>query len=680
MLLRIIILKYEFNHSIVTNPDEELKEEVKIQENQKNQNTDNQAQLIADIKKVLDILEQKNAGSQTQSNQQTIDNSSQLDQSTQQIKHKTPEKPGQNQTLDLESDINKLGTSSATNRKISFDQSNLNSTNQEFKQKLQEDLNSISGIDFMSTTNQQQKATANKFQIDTLNQTTQSQALQEIQQNGRQISKLIKENSNENIILTYLQKRSELMMHKLSMLGQKVNVTMNDMQHDIRDLELKVKGQIQTQHMLYDLRNSRLQEQQTRLENRGQLNQSSFQMSMFESEVLANQEKQRIQEMFTNCENQLMDYFQNNCLKEASELTRKISNQEILSLSKCQFHYRDRSHQGEAIDYIVVRGQQDFIYFVDPLTMNIERSLQIQNAWGQHNIGWIIQIEDQLIFQLYNKHADILIYQDEEYVKFWTPNEIFLKPIVIIQNLKIYFLFAGIQGKLYLYEYDKRQRIFTQVDVYSIASELNQSQTSVNISTLSMQTQESQIICLKQLKLSKFYAVGLKNGGVHLFGIDFERNRLSKYDRYLDGQTIKDVCELDKDLILVQMQEDPYFVSYHKINLASKECLNLGNGFGKYPESITLFPGYHPVKYPYVLLKEQYHYSIFNPIQNTISLIHEEQERPDQKIHEFKEDTVIFIKNQGNSEYSGTFISEKDGYYLAKYEIHPHIIEALKLP
>lgn len=67
-----------------------------------------------------------------------------------------------------------------------------------------------------------------------------------------------------------------------------------------------------------------------------------------------------------------------------------------------------------------------------------------------------------------------------------------------------------------------------------------------------MGTQSVEIICLKELKKSNSYACGLKNGGVSFFDINFEKNRLAKYARYLDNLTVKDIFEIDKNLVLIQ--------------------------------------------------------------------------------------------------------------------------------
>lgn len=97
------------------------------------------------------------------------------------------------------------------------------------------------------------------------------------------------------------------------------------------------------------------------------------------------------------------------------------------------------------------------------------------------------------------------------------------------------------------------------------------------------------------------------------------KKRLTKYTSFLDTRSVKDVVELDKNLLLVLTFDKP---EYFLIDLELKKVFGLGAGFGKLGLSLTLMPGYDPVNYPYVLCKEQDSISILDPHKNFISEIY----------------------------------------------------------
>ena len=66
----------------------------------------------------------------------------------------------------------------------------------------------------------------------------------------------------------------------------------------------------------------------------------------------------------------------------------------------------------------------------------------------------------------------------------------------------------------------------------------------------------------------------------------------------MDKLSIKDIVELDKNLLLVLTFEEPqYFI----VDLERKKPIGLGAGVGKIGKSLTLMPGYNPVNFPYIL-------------------------------------------------------------------------------
>lgn len=78
--------------------------------------------------------------------------------------------------------------------------------------------------------------------------------------------------------------------------------------------------------------------------------------------------------------------------------------------------------------------------------------------------------------QMNNTYADILIYEDEEYVSFETTVDRFLKPLIISRPTDkelIYMVFGGESGIIYLYSYNPRLRKFTKLNDYSLKNEEN---------------------------------------------------------------------------------------------------------------------------------------------------------------------------------------------------------------
>jgi len=95
--------------------------------------------------------------------------------------------------------------------------------------------------------------------------------------------------------------------------------------------------------------------------------------------------------------------------------------------------------------------------------------------------------------------------------------------------------------------------------------------------------------------------------------------RITLYAHFLDGKCVKDIVEIDKNLILAQTFVNPeYFI----IDLELKQVYELGAGSGAIGLSLTLMPGYDPITYPYVLCKEQGCLSILDPINNYYSQIY----------------------------------------------------------
>jgi hypothetical protein len=142
----------------------------------------------------------------------------------------------------------------------------------------------------------------------------------------------------------------------------------------------------------------------------------------------------------------------------------------------------------------------------------------------------------------------------------------------------------------------------------------------------------------------------------------------------LEGKSVKDILEIDKNLLLALTLSPPeYFV----IDLELKKVYELGPGVGKLGLAMSLMPGYDPVTYPYVLCKEHDSFAILDPINNIYSQIY-------QRVHQFsgqtsslgyhqKEESLTFDKTHQNS-----FVTDRDSFIIARYEIHPHILEALK--
>jgi hypothetical protein len=112
---------------------------------------------------------------------------------------------------------------------------------------------------------------------------------------------------------------------------------------------------------------------------------------------------------------------------------------------------------------------------------------------------------------------------------------------------------------------------------------------------------------------------------VSLLDISLTKSRITLYASFLEDKNVKDVLEIDKNLILVVTLFSPeYFV----IDLQMKKVYDLGSGIGKLGLALTLMPGYDPVTYPYVLCKEHDSFAILDPINNIYSQLYK-------RVHQF---------------------------------------------
>ena len=59
---------------------------------------------------------------------------------------------------------------------------------------------------------------------------------------------------------------------------------------------------------------------------------------------------------------------------------------------------------------------------------------------------------------------------------------------------------------------------------------------------------------MKWLTASKMIAVGMKDDGLAIMDLNFDRKRITKYASFLLKETIKDVVELAMNRILVMTQ------------------------------------------------------------------------------------------------------------------------------
>ncbi len=121
--------------------------------------------------------------------------------------------------------------------------------------------------------------------------------------------------------------------------------------------------------------------------------------------------------------------------------------------------------------------------------------------------------------------------------------------------------------------------------------------------------------------------------------------------------------------MIVTFNRPEYFV----IDLQLKKIFELGNGSSRFGLSLTLMPGYDPVTSPYILCKESECYAILDPLNNIYTELYRIPQYsgkvdPDPT----KDETIVMFAKNPNVIYS-----EKEAFYLARYEIHPHIVEAL---
>lgn len=89
--------------------------------------------------------------------------------------------------------------------------------------------------------------------------------------------------------------------------------------------------------------------------------------------------------------------------------------------------------------------------------------------------------------------------------------------------------------------------------------------------------------------------------------------------------------------------------------------------------SLTPLPDFNIKRYPYILCRESDGFYLYNPILDVFSKILDY--KGNNKVdHYMNEDNVIFDKEKPN-----VFYTEKNSFYLAKYELNPNLIEALRL-
>ncbi|CDW84086.1 UNKNOWN [Stylonychia lemnae] len=471
---------------------------------------------------------------------------------------------------------------------------------------------------------------------------------------SKDISHFLAENP-ENLVLSYLQKRSDLMLSKLDSMNHRVLSSFNELQRNVHDLEHKVKGQIETQQIIID---NKLYKYGLDNVNDNSQQKSIANTSIFEHKNLSSHEKKKIYQDFQ--EGQVLSLFKNEAVKEFKPLTVKTGSHNLMSISQLTVQERQGSQ-----DYIVVRGQSNRVAFIDPQSLQVERYLELQQHWGNSNLRWIIQFGNQLILQLHNKYGDILFYEDEQFRKAWNVNDIFLRPIVYNTQENIYVIFPSQNGTVHLYEYQLTKMNFKLLNSFQL-----QQESSGLESTLGSLSGPSEVLVVKDLNLSQLLAVGQRGSGLTLIDVSLGKLRLTKYAQFLEKLSVKDIVELDKNLLLVLTFESPqYFI----VDIDKKKPIGLGAGTGKLGLSLNLMPGYDPVNYPYVLCQELNSFAILDPFSNFYSEIYK-SDRTAILDTDAKEDTVIFDPIMKNA-----FICEKDGFYLARYEINPQLLESLNL-
>lgn len=164
--------------------------------------------------------------------------------------------------------------------------------------------------------------------------------------------------------------------------------------------------------------------------------------------------------------------------------------------------------------------------------------------------------------------------------------------------------------------------------------------------------------------------MGYKNQGLQVLFLDFKKNRLALKSSILNGSSVKDIVELNQDLILALTHKDPI---YYRISMVEKNMKALGDGKGKVGLSLALFPGFDSKTYPYLLSKESDGIYLLNPIANTYERLHlfSNQDSSSDCINH--EESIFFDKKQANA-----FYTIKNGYFLTRFEINPLIMEAMR--
>eukprot|EP00347_Sterkiella_histriomuscorum_P008764 403343844 len=482
-----------------------------------------------------------------------------------------------------------------------------------------------------------------------------------------EISKVLQSEA-DNIILNYLFKRQNLVLAKFEDYMHKSGSAYQDQQQNYENLSLHVKGLIDTQQQIIQRKTKELRINPHQFDpNVSVQMEEGFDIGKqyTKSELL------EVYQMFE--EQQLLLRMKEPIIKEICSVKDKHQESTIISLGEVTLP----NIQGQIQQYIVMRGGDDRVLIVEPNTFKIYKTLELHSYSKRSNIRWIVQIDNHILVQCHSKFGDILVYEDFRYVKITSLlsqtkyHESALKPLYFKVRGRHFLIFASLRGELYFVNYDKREM---QLEVLNSIRPLELIQGSQNQSSLPFfdsqsQDPQSAVLCLKELQQNQSVVVGYMNKGLQIIDMDFERFRLSLRSSILNNFSVKDVVEIDINRLLVLTYSPP---TYFKVDLELKSVKPLGDGSGKCGLSLTKLPLYNVQKYPFVLCKENDALYIFNPADNHFN-----------KIIDFKaqyqadninlEDNVIFDRTKPN-----VFYTDKNSFYLTKYEINPLVTEALR--
>lgn len=96
---------------------------------------------------------------------------------------------------------------------------------------------------------------------------------------------------------------------------------------------------------------------------------------------------------------------------------------------------------------------------------------------------------------------------------------------------------------------------FKNLDTFESLHHLN-----LDISDISIGEKDA-LICMKELKQSNMIALGHKNNGLSIMDVSLTKSRITLYAHFLDGKSIKDIVEVDQNLILAVTFINPeYFI------------------------------------------------------------------------------------------------------------------------